>query len=366
MRVNPKYPLYIPSKGRWESRLTHKTLTGLKVPHYVVVEEQEYKKYKETLSDFATILVLDRKYQEDYDACDDFGMTKSKGPGPARNFIWDHSISQSAGWHWVMDDNISYFARLHNTQKIRVLDGTIFRCMEDFCERYENVSMAGPNYTMFAPLAYNTGNFPPFILNTRIYSCNLIRNDVPFRWRGRYNEDTDLSLQMLKAGWCTVQFYAFLQQKMGTQTMKGGNTEEFYAKEGTRFKSEMQVRLHPDVSRLIWRFRRIHHYVDYTSFKKNMLKRKKDAIPLTEKDDYGMRLVKLRGVEEDAAVDSGIGPRKEDAGKNAGGRRSKRKEIRLDTRSKGDDDSLSAGGVFVEWIGSRRIRGKKDSEEANK
>lgn len=33
----------------------------------------------------------------------------------------------------------------------------------------------------------------------RAFPCILIQNDIPFRWRGRYNEDTDLSLRALKA-----------------------------------------------------------------------------------------------------------------------------------------------------------------------
>jgi hypothetical protein len=96
---------------------------------------------------------------------------------------------------------------------------------------------------------------------------------VPFRWRGRYNEDTDLSLRMLKAGWCTVQFNAFLQKKTRTQVVKGGNTGEFYSKEGTLPKSRMQVAMHPDVSRLVFKFGRWHHHVDYRPFQKNQLLR---------------------------------------------------------------------------------------------
>jgi len=34
----------------------------------------------------------------------------------------------------------------------------------------------------------------PFVMNTRMYSIIFIRNDIPYRWRGRYNEDTILSL----------------------------------------------------------------------------------------------------------------------------------------------------------------------------
>jgi hypothetical protein len=160
--------------------------------------------------------------------------------------------------------------------------------MEDFCERYRNVAMAGPNYEMFVPRKEKRARL---ILNTRIYSCNLIRNDVPFRWRGRYNEDTILSLDMLKAGWCTVQFNAFIQKKVATQKVKGGNTAEFYAKEGTYPKSLMQVKVHPDVSRLTWRFGRWHHYVDYRPFKKNRLVRKEGVEIPQGVNNYGMKLV---------------------------------------------------------------------------
>ena len=90
---------------------------------------------------------------------------------------------------------------------------------------------------------------PPFVVNTRIYSCLLIENSAPYRWRGRYNEDTDLSLRVLKDGLCTIQFNAFLCGKVTTQRMKGGNTKEFYSDEGTLPKSQMIADLHPDVPR---------------------------------------------------------------------------------------------------------------------
>ena len=222
----------------------------------------------------------------DYDTFDDLGDAKSKGPGPARNFIWEHSMAEGHPWHWVMDDNIRLFARLHQNKRVPVADGTIFHAMEEFCLRYVNVAMAGPNYWMFAP---SRERLKPFVLGTRIYSCNLIRNDVPFRWRGRYNEDTDLSLRMLKAGWQTVQFNAFLQWKLTTQTLGGGNTEAFYAGEGTLPKSRMLVEMHPDVARLVWRFGRWHHYVDYSGFKDIPLKKRPDYVPPAE-NPYRLRL----------------------------------------------------------------------------
>ena len=139
---------------------------------------------------------------------------------------------------------------------------------------------------------------PPFVVGTRIYSCNLIRNDTPFRWRGRYNEDTDLSLRMLKAGWQTVQFNAFLQYKVTTQTIGGGNTEAFYAEEGTMPKSQMLVDMHPDVARVVWRFGRWHHHVDYRRFKTIPLIKREDWAPPDE-NPYKMRLVPRARSEQD-------------------------------------------------------------------
>lgn len=288
-----RHPIYIVSKGRWESRLTHKHLKMMGVPHFLVVEPQEFENYARVI-DHTTLIPLDMSYKERYETFDDLGMTKSVGPGAARNFAWDHAVANGAKWHWVMDDNINGFYRLNHNLKTPCVSGAIFAAMEEFCERYSNVVMAGPNYFMFAS---RKTEMPAFVTNTRIYSCNLIRNDAPYRWRGRYNEDTDLSLRMLKDGLCTVQFNAFLQYKMPTQTIAGGNTADFYAKEGTRPKSEMLARMHPDVATVVEKFSRVHHEVDYSRFKANRLKLRDDAFIVDGIDNFGMILQqKINGI----------------------------------------------------------------------
>jgi hypothetical protein len=288
--MNPQFPVYIASKGRADSRITVRTLEALGVPYRVIIEQPEWEAYAAVI-DPANLLVLDPAFQRDYDPCDELGDSKSKGPGPARNFAWAHAISQGAAWHWVMDDNISNFDRLHQNLNVHCADGTVLRCMEDFVLRYKNVAMAGPAYDFFVP---RKRKFPPFILNTRIFSCILIRNDIPFRWRARYNEDTDLSLRVLKAGWCTIEFNVFQQHKATTQTVKGGNLDEFYSTEGTLPKSRMLARLHPDVARLMMRYGRWHHYVDYKSFQRNNKLLRKEGVPIeTEANNYGMQLVQL-------------------------------------------------------------------------
>jgi hypothetical protein len=285
--MNPKHPVYIVSKGRWESRLTSKALERMKVPYHIVVEEQEYDNYAKVI-DPSKILILPDHYLENYDTCDDLGRTKSVGPGAARNFVWDHSVTNGATKHWVMDDNLDAFHRLNRNMKVVVESGTIFKAAEDFVDRYSNVPISGLNYYSFCK---TTDKVPPIILNTRIYSCLLIDNTCKYKWRGRYNEDTDLSLRVLKDGDCTIQFNAFLAGKVTTQRMSGGNTKEFYEHEGTMNKSQMLVDLHPDCSKVVWRFNRWHHHVDYSRFKDNILRKKAGLIIPDVVNNYGMKLI---------------------------------------------------------------------------
>ena len=217
MTTNPKYPVYIISKGRSDSMFTSRSLARMQVPHYIAIEPQDEELYEAALDNFGirpfvTLLVAPFSNHGD-------------GPGRARNWCWDHSIELGATSHWVMDDNIQDFYRLHRNERIRVESGVIFKAAEDFVDRYENVPISGFQYRFFcAP----NQKYPAYVKNTRIYSTLLIRNDCKHRWRGRYNEDTDICLRVLKDGDCTIQFNAFLQGKVATQTLKGGNTAEFY------------------------------------------------------------------------------------------------------------------------------------------
>ena len=287
----PRFPVYIISKGRWNRRPTSNVFESMNIPYYIVVEEQEYENYSKVIKN-GTVLILPQKYLDEYDTFWERAEDNKCGPGAARNYCWDHSIENGAKFHWVFDDNIEAIERFNNNMKIKCKTPTPLYVCEEFVLRYENVVQAGMGYSIFCP-AYDFR--PPVRFNTRIYSNQLIRNDIPYRWRGRYNEDTDLSLRILKDGLCTVEFNAFLISKRGTQTMKGGNTDEFYAKEGTLNKSQMLVDMHPDVTKLVNRWNRDHHWVDYKPFRKNILKKKKELTIKQGVDNFGMILKKSSG-----------------------------------------------------------------------
>ena len=93
--MNPEHPVYIISKGRHESMFTSRSLARMKVPHYIAIEPQDEEKYEKALDIFGirkyvTLLIAPFSNHGD-------------GPGRARNWCWDHSISIGADSHWVLD-----------------------------------------------------------------------------------------------------------------------------------------------------------------------------------------------------------------------------------------------------------------------
>lgn len=271
--LQPQYPVYIISKGRWESRLTSKALDAIGVRYHIIVEPQEY-------NDYAAVIAPEKILTLPF-------SNLGQGSIPARNWVWEHAIGTGAKRHWILDDNISGFYRLTDNLKVPVGTGAIFRAAEDFTDRYENIVVSGFNYFMFAP---RKSQKPPIILNTRIYSCILLRNNVSYRWRGRYNEDTDLSLRVLKDGWCTVLFNAFLAKKHTTMMMRGGNTDELYAGNGRLKMAESLRDQHPDCVTITEKWGRPQHYVNYKIFRNNKLRLRPDIVIPEGQNDYGMTL----------------------------------------------------------------------------
>lgn len=321
-RVTPRYPVYIISKGRADSRLTSKALEWIGVPYHIVVEPQELAQYAAVI-DSAKILVTPFS-------------NLGQGGIPARNFVWEHAVSTGAARHWILDDNISGFCRFQDNLKVELDNAATFCAIEDWADRYENVVMCAMNYDYFAPRKQGA-KIKPITLNTRCYSGILLRNDLPYRWRGRYNEDTDLSLRILKDGLCTALFNAFLMYKKPTLTMKGGNTDELYAgaeafatewemhaaqcptcqqctdgygsrvtpcdegrvilsKDGRWLMAESLREQHPDCTSVERKWRRWQHSVDYRRFQVQLglnVPKLREGVIIPEESEYELERVAM-------------------------------------------------------------------------
>lgn len=289
--MNPSYPVYIISKGRWELRHTSKFLEFANIPYRIVIEPQEYNEYINAGITADKILTLPFS-------------NLGQGSIPARNWVWEHAISTGAERHWILDDNIRRIDRLHNNKKTMVGDGTVMFAAEQFIDRYQNVALAGFQYSMFCPSSM-AGLKRAFNLNTRIYSFILIQNSLPYRWRGMYNEDTDLSLRALKDGWCTVLFNAFLCEKIPSMALKGGNTDQLYQnvngstmEDDGRYKMAVSLQQqHPDVTTIRRKWGRWQHHVDYRPFRNNRLVIKPNWIVPEGANEYGMQSVVRQNVQ---------------------------------------------------------------------
>lgn len=274
--MNPKYPVFVPSKGRHESRLTIKFMESYGIPFRVVVEPQEFDLYAAVV-DPKKLLVTPHS---------------NKGLVVTRNWIWDYACDHGFKRFWTFDDNIRGIWRIYRNLKIKCTTGTPLAAIEEFADRFANLPVCGMQYQMFVA---RKEVYPPLTLNTRVYSNMLIdtfatdHNSKPFRNEGFYNDDTDLCLRILKDGQCVCLFNSFLIWKMETMKVKGGMTEHYVGAGRWKMAKELQLK-HPDVVKITYKFSKWQHSVDYRRFRGNKLILKPGVVIPQGINEFGMTI----------------------------------------------------------------------------
>jgi hypothetical protein len=275
-RSFPRYPVYIPTRGRSSSPITIRALNRDGVPFHAVVVPSEAEAYEPVVG-AARLLVL---------PSDDYVLRDS------RNWIKDHATAAGHGRHWQIDDNIRIFHRLYRNRRVPCSAALALRACEDFTDRYDRVGISGLNYTGFvAP-----GCKIPFNVNVHVYSCTLVNNEIPYRWRLIYNDDTDMCLQVLADGWNTILLNAFMAHKIRTMVIRGGNTDVLYQGDGRLRMARALARVWPGVVTVDRRYGRPQHVVDWKRFDAPLRPRDMAAGP----GDYGMQLVEKKPVRSDS------------------------------------------------------------------
>jgi hypothetical protein len=281
-RVFPRYPVYIPTKGRFESALTAKALDRDGVPFLLVVEPQERIEYESRFGSERVVLL-----PED-----------SQGLIYARNWIKGHATEHGHKRHWQLDDNIRKFRRMFARKRLSCRAGVALRACEDFTDRYENVAVSGLNYDMFG---FSGSEIPPFYLNNHVYSCSLVLNSLPYVWRSRYNDDTDMCLQVIAGGWCTILVNAFQCDKARTMTLKGGNTEDLYQGDGRAKMSRELERRWPYIVTTKRRFQRPQHVVrdQWRKFDTPLIRCTDGSYEAFQPGEYGMTLEQQKPIKSE-------------------------------------------------------------------
>ena len=206
-----EYPIYILSKGR-PRKVTAQCLDDVGVPYYVVVEPDEYDQYKEVYNKGSLLLKLPKKNQ---------------GISYVRNFIKEHSKECGWDYHWQLDDNIRDFRIRKNNKNVKQSPLNLLSASENFVKPFNNIGILGLCHVAFA---FARNHYVD--INKQVYSCVLVNNNVDVQWRPDVVEDTDYSLQVLDAEYCTLLLNKFLIGKETTSKNSGGNenTDEFRMK----------------------------------------------------------------------------------------------------------------------------------------
>ena len=284
--MNNKYPIYIVSKGRWENPLTANFFKKDNVDFKIVVEPKEYDNYCDSIGS-KHVLQLP------------FGDL-DLGSYPARNFAWEHSMKEGHERHWIFDDNIRGIERTNKGKRIKCNSIKAIKVLEEFTDRYENIAITSFNYHKF--VIPGVSDTIPFRFNVHGYSALLIKNNMPYRWRMKYNEDIDLCLQVLHNKLCTVLFNAFVIYKVSTvEKMKGGNQTDLYkgnAYEKKFLKARSLEEVWPQYAKTIIRFNRPHHLINWRSHFKHPLIRRSDIDWDALKDKkYDFKLKKVSEIK---------------------------------------------------------------------
>ena len=277
-----KYPIFIISYNRAKNHLTAKHLASWGVKHYMVVHKDQladYKKYMtEEMKTYTTFLEFDDSYKFKYETCDNIPHSvKNAGSGAERNFAWDYAkdvLKTKA--HWLMDDNMGFYYIAGITAKNVYVRKScnkdvfykLFKNGEDFFDRYSNLMMIELTASEMCISKMRVS----YALNTRCFSCNLIWNDMPIRWRGRYNEDVILSTDIMVAGYCIASYRGgVLKHKQSTRNAIGGNhavqkgdknalyADGFNYKYSSVDKTNLLIKVYPKYYRKVIKYGRVHH-----------------------------------------------------------------------------------------------------------
>jgi hypothetical protein len=254
MENKPKYPVYIISKGRYKTNYTALMFEKYNIDYLIAVEPQEYDLYVEKLG---TKRVLKLPFSN-------LGL----GSYPARNYCWEHAKSLGYKYHWLFDDNIKCMLKWINGKR------EYHQNAKDALLYVENhltknfYDIIGFEYKYFSTKPPKQ----PFKYNCHVYSAMLIKNDLPYRWRLKYNEDIDLCLQVLHNGGKTASCQYWLSDKVSTSTkLEGGNQTELYKGNDPKknlLKAKMLEAVWPQYTKTVIRFGRHHHLINWKIFKK--------------------------------------------------------------------------------------------------
>jgi len=197
-------PLYIPSRKRWLDAPTIKETLEQGMQPMVVVPQEEVGAYRVA---FPTATVIG---------------TAAHGIGPTRQFILEHARASGAERFWMLDDDLD-----DPRTREHFMAPYTFLPWPDWLAAIEDLTndpRIGAATGMTRQYGWPEDSAIP---NKRVGYAILMRTAMPVTYWPFLHEDTDMTLQILRAGFRTIKLPQFV---FHTTTMgwRGGGCGQDY------------------------------------------------------------------------------------------------------------------------------------------
>lgn len=258
--------IYIISKGRPQCT-TARTLQKIKYPGewYIVCgnNDETIDEYRNNFGD-EKILVFDW-YEEikHTDTLDNFGFDNiPSGACPVRNATQRIAKERGENRCWQLDDDYTSFQRYdHHSKKNKIIKdgGVLWRSMYNIAKFGYVIGAANVGFSL------STKEVCPDQRKSfarRVFNAHNMPVDGFIEWRGRLNDDLINAMLVHHAGRIEFQLKYLSISTKQTQSESGGLTE-FYKVVGTVRKTAYAVLIDPKHVKLVTRFGRYHHKVDW-------------------------------------------------------------------------------------------------------
>ena len=271
--------IYIISKGRPDCD-TARTLLKLNYPgQWFIVcgnNDETLPSYIKTWGKEHVIVFDWYKEIKETDTLDNFGFENMpSGACPVRNATIRISKERGEIRHWQLDDDYNSFwlTDPNLKHKTRIRDGALLEWWMCRIAKFAD-SCKLPNCG-FALGTIESAPDNGLKAGTRVFNAhNMSSEGLTTRWRSRLNDDLINAIETHRLGQKTEFSFLFLALTMPPSQQENGGLSDIYRAEGTVRKSAYPVLLAPNAARLIIKFGRYHHKVDWGKIRAKIISEK--------------------------------------------------------------------------------------------
>lgn len=208
-----EYPIYIPSRHRFDKPITTKVFDDDNIPYRILVEPHDYDNYRARYDDDQLIRL----------------PKDNQGIAYVRNYALEHARDTGHDYFWMFDDDIRSFQIRQDGKAIKTNPRPLLKLIENITNDYENI---GGSCIAHSAFIFGQDGKAPVVYNSQIYCAELITTQAKARFRKGVADDIDFSMQLLHEGWVTLVYKRIGFTSATSGTISGGLVDSEYKEDG--------------------------------------------------------------------------------------------------------------------------------------